>query len=213
MEGRLLQGHVQRLHNTLGECNLPQSQCISNASVGWGYIHGSFFSFVSIYSWWVHMCFHLSVVRALMGFWWQAFVLKFWSDTEYLYYCSFYGEDIPIKELCDRVARYVHLCTLYWWLRFASFSSPQFVRLLMELYFLFPNISFQKQLCCKTISQTLLEDHETKWVVKHWVGNKPAFPQYVLVLEWRIWICWKVFVWCLIFRFHVNADRLDQQQF
>jgi hypothetical protein len=45
------------------------------------------------------------------------------------------------------------------------------------------------------------------------VGNKPAFPQYVLVLEWRIWICWKVFVWCLIFHFHVNADRLDQQQF
>ncbi|CAM6030951.1 unnamed protein product [Sphagnum balticum] len=32
-------------------------------------------------------------------------------------YLSFYGEDIPIKELCDRVAHYVHLCTLYWWLR------------------------------------------------------------------------------------------------
>lgn len=28
-----------------------------------------------------------------------------------------YGEPIPIKELADRVASYVHLCTLYWWLR------------------------------------------------------------------------------------------------
>lgn len=32
-------------------------------------------------------------------------------------YQNFYGEEIPIKELCDRVASYVHLCTLYWWLR------------------------------------------------------------------------------------------------
>ncbi|EEF29537.1 proteasome subunit alpha type, putative [Ricinus communis] len=28
-----------------------------------------------------------------------------------------YGEPIPVKELADRVASYVHLCTLYWWLR------------------------------------------------------------------------------------------------
>ncbi|PTQ27374.1 hypothetical protein MARPO_0202s0007, partial [Marchantia polymorpha] len=32
-------------------------------------------------------------------------------------YLGFYGEEIPTKELCDRVAYYVHLCTLYWWLR------------------------------------------------------------------------------------------------
>ncbi|KAB5540714.1 hypothetical protein DKX38_013688 [Salix brachista] len=28
-----------------------------------------------------------------------------------------YGEPIPVKELAERVASYVHLCTLYWWLR------------------------------------------------------------------------------------------------
>ncbi|ONK61512.1 uncharacterized protein A4U43_C08F30700 [Asparagus officinalis] len=28
-----------------------------------------------------------------------------------------YGEPMPVKELADRVASYVHLCTLYWWLR------------------------------------------------------------------------------------------------
>ncbi|KAL8197770.1 hypothetical protein R6Q57_024211 [Mikania cordata] len=32
-------------------------------------------------------------------------------------YESTYGEPIPIKELAHRVASYVHLCTLYWWLR------------------------------------------------------------------------------------------------
>lgn len=31
--------------------------------------------------------------------------------------CSTYGEPIPVKELAERVASYVHLCTLYWWLR------------------------------------------------------------------------------------------------
>ncbi|GLT44739.1 hypothetical protein SLA2020_186190 [Shorea laevis] len=30
---------------------------------------------------------------------------------------SVYGEPIPVKELAERVASYVHLCTLYWWLR------------------------------------------------------------------------------------------------
>ncbi|CAK9204995.1 unnamed protein product [Sphagnum jensenii] len=39
------------------------------------------------------------------------------ARSEASQYLSFYGEDIPIKELCDRVAHYVHLCTLYWWLR------------------------------------------------------------------------------------------------
>ncbi|KAI5443541.1 Phosphoprotein associated with glycosphingolipid-enriched microdomains 1, partial [Lathyrus oleraceus] len=32
-------------------------------------------------------------------------------------YDSVYGDPIPVKELADRVASYVHLCTLYWWLR------------------------------------------------------------------------------------------------
>ncbi|RZR90523.1 hypothetical protein BHM03_00018421 [Ensete ventricosum] len=32
--------------------------------------------------------------------------------------CRVYGEPIPVKELADRVASYVHLCTLYWWLRY-----------------------------------------------------------------------------------------------
>ncbi|XP_042491069.1 proteasome subunit alpha type-3 [Macadamia integrifolia] len=32
-------------------------------------------------------------------------------------YESVYGEPIPVKELAERVASYVHLCTLYWWLR------------------------------------------------------------------------------------------------
>jgi hypothetical protein len=30
---------------------------------------------------------------------------------------SFYGEEIPVGELSDRVAHYAHLNTLYWWLR------------------------------------------------------------------------------------------------
>lgn len=34
--------------------------------------------------------------------------------------CSVYGEPIPVSELAQRVASYVHLCTLYWWLRFVS---------------------------------------------------------------------------------------------
>lgn len=36
--------------------------------------------------------------------------------------CSVYGEPIPVKELAERVASYVHLCTLYWWLRFVGTS-------------------------------------------------------------------------------------------
>ena len=35
----------------------------------------------------------------------------------YYFLCSVYGDSIPVKELADRVASYVHLCTLYWWLR------------------------------------------------------------------------------------------------
>ncbi len=40
-------------------------------------------------------------------------------------FVSFYGEDVPIKELSNRVAHYSHLCTLYWWLRFSLHPQPQ----------------------------------------------------------------------------------------
>jgi len=39
------------------------------------------------------------------------------ARSEAASYQSFYGEEVPIGELCDRVAHYAHLCTLYWWLR------------------------------------------------------------------------------------------------
>ncbi|KAH8499312.1 hypothetical protein H0E87_018004 [Populus deltoides] len=39
------------------------------------------------------------------------------AKSEASNYQSVYGEPIPVKELADRVASYVHLCTLYWWLR------------------------------------------------------------------------------------------------
>ncbi|KAF5750338.1 proteasome subunit alpha type-3-like [Tripterygium wilfordii] len=39
------------------------------------------------------------------------------AKSEATNYEKVYGEPIPVKELADRVASYVHLCTLYWWLR------------------------------------------------------------------------------------------------
>ncbi|KZV27386.1 hypothetical protein F511_02495 [Dorcoceras hygrometricum] len=39
------------------------------------------------------------------------------AKSEAANYESVYGEQIPVKELAERVASYVHLCTLYWWLR------------------------------------------------------------------------------------------------
>ncbi|CAK9172937.1 unnamed protein product [Ilex paraguariensis] len=39
------------------------------------------------------------------------------AKAEATNYESTYGEPIPVKELTERVASYVHLCTLYWWLR------------------------------------------------------------------------------------------------
>ncbi|KAK4392572.1 Proteasome subunit alpha type-3 [Sesamum angolense] len=39
------------------------------------------------------------------------------AKSEATNYESVYGEPIPVKELAARVASYVHLCTLYWWLR------------------------------------------------------------------------------------------------
>ncbi|CAN1346511.1 Proteasome subunit alpha type-3 [Linum perenne] len=39
------------------------------------------------------------------------------AKSEAANYDNVYGEPIPVKELADRVASYVHLCTLYWWLR------------------------------------------------------------------------------------------------
>ncbi len=79
--------------------------------------------------------------------------LEIWSDVGYLYCCSFYGEDIPIKELCDRVAHYVHLCTLYWWLRF-DFLLFSLVRGKVH------GTAFAS-LCTNGLSETA-EDHETR---------------------------------------------------
>ncbi len=42
-----------------------------------------------------------------------------WTGIFVDVFVSFYGEDVPIKELSNRVAHYSHLCTLYWWLRFS----------------------------------------------------------------------------------------------
>uniref|UniRef100_A0A0E0PPA9 Proteasome subunit alpha type n=1 Tax=Oryza rufipogon TaxID=4529 RepID=A0A0E0PPA9_ORYRU len=39
------------------------------------------------------------------------------AKSEAASYEKVYGEPMPVKELADRVASYVHLCTLYWWLR------------------------------------------------------------------------------------------------
>ncbi|TYI25889.1 proteasome subunit alpha type-3-like isoform X2 [Gossypium arboreum] len=39
------------------------------------------------------------------------------AKSEATSYQSVYGEPIPVKELAERLASYVHLCTLYWWLR------------------------------------------------------------------------------------------------
>lgn len=39
-------------------------------------------------------------------------------SLQFIFLFSTYGDPIPVKELADRVASYVHLCTLYWWLRF-----------------------------------------------------------------------------------------------
>ncbi|KAF2291767.1 hypothetical protein GH714_035522 [Hevea brasiliensis] len=39
------------------------------------------------------------------------------AKSEATNYESVYGEPIPVNELAGRVASYVHLCTLYWWLR------------------------------------------------------------------------------------------------
>ncbi|KAJ6848643.1 proteasome subunit alpha type-3 [Iris pallida] len=39
------------------------------------------------------------------------------AKSEATSYEKTYGEPMPVKELADRVASYVHLCTLYWWLR------------------------------------------------------------------------------------------------
>ncbi|XP_042060543.1 proteasome subunit alpha type-3-like isoform X2 [Salvia splendens] len=39
------------------------------------------------------------------------------AKSEATNYERVYGEAIPVKELAERVASYVHLCTLYWWLR------------------------------------------------------------------------------------------------
>lgn len=44
-----------------------------------------------------------------------------------------YGEPIPVKELADRVASYVHLCTLYWWLRFGKSIISVFITVTVHM--------------------------------------------------------------------------------
>lgn len=51
----------------------------------------------------------------------------------HIFLFSVYGDLIPVKELADRVASYVHLCTLYWWLRF---SATDCLAVILKLYFL-----------------------------------------------------------------------------
>ncbi len=48
-----------------------------------------------------------------------------WTGIFVDVFVSFYGEDVPIKELSNCVAHYSHLCTLYWWLRFSLHPQPQ----------------------------------------------------------------------------------------
>lgn len=216
MEGRLLQGHVQRLHNTLGECSLPSKS-----------VHQQCFCRLVIHSWKFFLVFHLLRLRwcSTVGGYIYAFIsvsLEHWwlSDGEPL--CSSFDLILSIYITAAFMVR--------------IFQSRNYVIVLLTTCIcalstggsgLLPSpfhslcdcswncISFFQMSNCrnnfvaKPSLRKLLEDHETKWVV----GNKPAFPQHVLVLEWHIWICRKVFVWDLIFHFHVNADRLDQQQF
>jgi len=48
-----------------------------------------------------------------------------WTGIFVDVFVSFYGEDVPIKELSKCVAHYSHLCTLYWWLRFSLHPQNQ----------------------------------------------------------------------------------------
>lgn len=52
--------------------------------------------------------------------------LSAWTKSVWITNCNWlvqlllystYGDAILVKELAERVASYVHLCTLYWWLR------------------------------------------------------------------------------------------------
>lgn len=75
-------------------------------------------------------------------------------------FCSVYGEPIPVKELADRVASYVHLCTLYWWLRFDKI--PKFF-IHCELFF----IIFLKGLSNVSL-QTFWMWSYSWWVWQRW---------------------------------------------
>ncbi|KAL0928239.1 hypothetical protein M5K25_000111 [Dendrobium thyrsiflorum] len=55
--------------------------------------------------------------RAVAGFSADGRQILARAKSEATNYERIYGEPIPVKELADRVASYVHLCTLYWWLR------------------------------------------------------------------------------------------------
>ncbi|XLR35626.1 hypothetical protein HN51_044993 [Arachis hypogaea] len=57
------------------------------------------------------------------------------TKSEATNYDSVYGEPIPVKELAERVASYVHLCTLYWWLRFSEIDSHYHFKLYFFVFF------------------------------------------------------------------------------
>lgn len=70
---------------------------------------------------WVHVN-AISQMRFLVKGW----ELGFRFLLMVVQWCSVYGEAIPVKELSERVASYVHLCTLYWWLRCVNFNVDYF---------------------------------------------------------------------------------------
>lgn len=83
--------------------------------------------------------------------------------------CSVYGEAIPVKELAERVASYVHLCTLYWWLRLAYKLIARGI-LLVSWSFFFPLFIHVGDLL--TLMQTV------------WMWSNP----------WRLWQRWTAVV-------------------
>ncbi|KAL0316696.1 UNVERIFIED_CONTAM: Proteasome subunit alpha type-3 [Sesamum radiatum] len=63
------------------------------------------------------LCFRHIHVHAVAGLAADGRQIVARAKSEATNYESVYGEPIPVKELAARVASYVHLCTLYWWLR------------------------------------------------------------------------------------------------
>lgn len=84
--------------------------------------------------------------------------------------CRVYGEAIPVKELADRVASYVHLCTLYWWLRFSKYLMI----LLVIILIIFPLLNG----VCSILWWYLLM-MQTFWI---WSNS------------WRLWQRWATII-------------------